>query len=62
MSVVRQFLASAMAASVSGSIAEVATIPFDTVKVRLQMQNKMPSPDLGAELSTESANLNKQSI
>jgi hypothetical protein len=30
---------SALTASFSGSIAEVATIPFDTVKVRLQMQN-----------------------
>ena len=32
-------LRSALIASFSGSIAEVCTIPFDTVKVRLQMQN-----------------------
>jgi len=39
LAVLRGLLKNGAAAALAASIAEVATIPFDTVKVRLQMQN-----------------------
>lgn len=40
------FMKNLLAASVAGCVAEIATIPIDTAKVRLQIQGKSADPNI----------------